>query len=78
MVLGFLTIEIGGYFVSHFFNLFSSTAPPIEEDMLNLFAHVISAEDNTFLCAIPTDDEVVQALSSLGSSKASGPDGFTS
>jgi hypothetical protein len=78
MVLGFLTIEIGGNFVSHFSNLFSSTAPPIEEDMLNLFALVISAKDNTFLCAVPTDDEVVQALSSLGSSKASGLDGFIS
>jgi hypothetical protein len=45
--------------------------------MLNLFAHVISAEGNSFLCAIPPDEEVVQALSSLGSTKALGPDGFT-
>jgi hypothetical protein len=70
-------IEIRENFVSHFSNLFSSSAPPIEEDMLNLFDLVISAEDNSFLCAIPTDVEVVQALSSLGSSKAYGSDGFT-
>jgi c-di-GMP-related signal transduction protein len=71
-------IEIGGNFVSHFSNLFSSTAFPIKEGMLNLFAPVISAEDNTFLYAVPINDEVVQALSSLGSSKALGPDEFTS
>ena len=51
--------------------------PPIEEDLLNLFYHVIFAEDNFFLCAVPTDVEVVQALSSLGSSKAPRPNGFT-
>jgi hypothetical protein len=70
-------IEIGENFVSHFSNMFSSTAPPIEEDMLNLFDPVISAEDNFFLYAVPTDVEVVQALSSIGSSKAPRPNGFT-
>jgi hypothetical protein len=70
-------IEIGGNFVSHFSNLFSSTTPPIDEDMLSLFEPVISVDDNFYLCAIPTDEEVVQALSSLGSTKALGPDGFT-
>jgi hypothetical protein len=69
--------EIGDFFVSHFSNLFSSSAPSIEEDMLKLFDPVITDEDNSLLCAIPTDVEVVQALSSLGSSKAPGPDGFT-
>ncbi|XP_059430102.1 uncharacterized protein LOC132163748 [Corylus avellana] len=43
--------EIGGNFVSHFSNLFSSSVPPIEEDMLSLFDPVVSAEDNSFLCA---------------------------
>ncbi|XP_059450878.1 uncharacterized protein LOC132181647 [Corylus avellana] len=69
--------EIGGNFVSHFSNLFSSSVPPIEEDMLSLFDPVVSAEENSFLCALPPEEEVVQALSSLGSTKAPGPDGFT-
>jgi hypothetical protein len=69
--------EIGGTFVQHFSSPFSSSAPPIDEAMLNLFDPVIFAEDNIFLCATPTDEKVVQALSSLGSTKAPGPNGFT-
>jgi hypothetical protein len=45
--------------------------------MLDLFAPVISADDLLHLCSIPLESEVFQALSSLGSSKAPGPDGFT-
>jgi hypothetical protein len=63
--------------VSHFSNLFASSVPPIEDDMLSLFAPVITVEDNLFLCALPLEEEVVQALSSLGSSKAPEPDGYT-
>jgi hypothetical protein len=69
--------KIGGNFVSHFSNLFSSSTPSIEEEMLNLFSPVIIDKDNIFLCAIPLEEEVVQALSSLGSTKAPSPDGFT-
>jgi hypothetical protein len=68
---------IGGNFVSHFTTLFSTSTPPVEDELLSLFAPVISAEDNSFLCALPLEKEVVQALSSLGSTKATGPDGFT-
>jgi hypothetical protein len=45
--------------------------------MLDLFSPVITAEDNLSLCAIPSEVEVVQALASLGSTKAPGPDGYT-
>ena len=63
--------------MSHFSNLLSTSDPPIVDEMLNLFAPVITAEDNLFLCAIPLEEEVVHALSSLGSFKAHGPDGFS-
>jgi hypothetical protein len=63
--------------VSHFSNLFSTSAPHIEDDMLSLFAPIVFAEDNSFLYALPLEEEVVQALSSLGSTKAPGHDGFT-
>jgi hypothetical protein len=70
-------VEIGGSFVSHFFSLFSSSRSPIDEDMLSLFALAITEDDNLFLCSIPPEAEVVQALSSLGFTKAPRPDGFT-
>ena len=63
--------------MNHFTNLFLSTSPNIEEELLDLFPLVISDEENQVLCSIPTEAEVVKALSSLGSSKAPGPDGFT-
>jgi hypothetical protein len=69
--------EIGGSFVSHFSNLFSSTRPPIDDDLLSLFAPTVTEEENLLLCSIPPEFEVVQALYSLGSTKATGPDGFT-
>jgi hypothetical protein len=69
--------DIGGNFVSHFTNLFSSTSPHVEEKLLDLFPHIISAEENQVLCSIPTEAEVVKALSSLGSSNAPDPYGFT-
>lgn len=68
---------IGGTLVNHFSNIFSSSSPYIDEEMLNLFAPSISDEENDLLCSIPSEIEVVQALSSLGSTKAPGPDGFT-
>jgi hypothetical protein len=68
---------IGGSFVSHFSNLFTSSCPPIEEEMLDLFPSVITDDDNNFLCSIPTEPEVISAFSSLGSTKAPVPDGFT-
>ena len=45
--------------------------------MLSLFAPAITKEDNLHLCSIPLELKVVQALSSLGSTKALGLDGFT-
>ena len=45
--------------------------------MFNLFAPIITAEDNLFLCAIPPEEDVVQALSSLGSLRALRLDGYT-
>jgi hypothetical protein len=69
--------EIGETFVSHFSRLFSTSNPPINNELLDLFSPTVSLEDNTFLCSIPQETEIVQALSSLGSTKAPGPDGFT-
>jgi hypothetical protein len=69
--------KIGGSFVNHFANLFASSSPTIDEELAELFPPIISTEENLFLISIPTEDEVFKVLSSLGSSKAPGPDGFT-
>jgi hypothetical protein len=67
---------IGGTLVSHFTNLFSSSSPPIEKEMLDLFTPVITKDDNLLLYSTPIEIEVIKALSSLGSTKAPGLDGF--
>ena len=70
-------VEIGRQFSDYFSKLFSTSNPTIEVDMLNLFSSVVTEEDNSLLCFIPTEVEVIQALASLGYTKAPGPDGFT-
>jgi hypothetical protein len=69
--------EIGGNFSSHFTNIFSTSNPPIDSKMMDLFSPIITEEENVILSSIPTEGEVVEALSSLGTTKAPGPDGYT-
>jgi hypothetical protein len=68
--------EIGENFSSHFTNLFTTSNPLIDSEMLDLFSPIISVEENVILSSIPTEEEVVEALSNLGSTKAPRPDGF--
>jgi hypothetical protein len=51
--------EIGGYFIAHFTNIFTSLNPPIEVEMLDLFSPIISNEENVILCSIPIEKEVL-------------------
>jgi len=69
--------SIGDFFVSNFKHLFASTNPTANNELLDLFHCSVSAEENSMLCAIPTETEIHAALASLGASKAPGPDGFT-
>jgi hypothetical protein len=68
--------EIGGNIISHFSNLFTTSNPTIETEILDLFSPVISDKENVLLCSILVEAEVLEALTSLGPTKASGPDGF--
>jgi hypothetical protein len=70
-------VDIGNSFVDHFANLFTSSNPPISPDMLDLFDQVITLDDNTSICTTPSEAEIFEALSSIGSNKAPGPDGFS-
>jgi hypothetical protein len=67
---------IGVAFVSHFSSLFTSSSP-LEDDLLSLFHPTITNEENLALCSVPSEQEVFTTLSSIGSTKALGPDGFT-
>ena len=69
-------IDIGGNFSSYFINIFSSSNLPIDAEMLDLFYPIISEKENVILSSIPTEEEVLEALASLGSTKAPGPNGF--
>jgi hypothetical protein len=69
--------EIGGNFISHFSNLFTTTNPLTEVEKLDLFSLVVIEVENEGLCVIPAEVEILEALASMGSTKAPGPDGFT-
>jgi hypothetical protein len=47
--------EIGGKFIYHFTNLFTSSNPQTENEMLDLFSPVIIEEENSALCSIPDE-----------------------
>jgi hypothetical protein len=47
--------DVGGNFISHFSNLFTSSNPAIEKDILDLFSPIISEEENVTLSSSPTE-----------------------
>jgi hypothetical protein len=51
--------------------------PVIDNDLLNLFDISVSSEENQEICALPSKQEILSTLSSIGSTKTPGPDGFT-
>lgn len=68
---------IGRSFVSQFKSTYTSTNISPTLELLELIQCSILDDDNLFLCAIPTESEIFEALVSLGHLKAPGPDGFT-
>jgi exonuclease III len=67
---------IGTSFSSFFSELFKSSNPSIPMEVENLFSNVISSEENEEICNIPTEVEIKNAVFSMGSLKAPGPDGL--
>jgi hypothetical protein len=68
---------IGENFISHFTNIFTSSNPYTENEMLDLFSSVITEEENETLSTPLAEEEILEALTSLGSTKATELDGFT-
>ena len=68
---------IGNCFTNHFRNVFTSSIPILDDNLLSLFDTCISPAENDALYAIPSEQEIFTTLSDIGSTKAPGPDGFT-
>ena len=63
---------IGNCFTTHFKNLFFSSAPILDDDLLSLFDNFISSEANDSLYALHSEQEIFSVLTSIGSTKAPG------
>lgn len=61
---------IGHSLVLHFGQLFGSTNPSTPLDLANLISPVISSNDWSLLDSIPTDDEILATIKSMGSTKS--------
>jgi hypothetical protein len=68
--------EIGNCFTFHFKNVFSTSTPILDEDLLSIYDNYMSLKENESICAIPLKQEIFSTLSSIGSTKAPGLDGF--
>ncbi|KAB1219839.1 hypothetical protein CJ030_MR3G009481 [Morella rubra] len=69
--------EIGKLFTDSFSKLFTSTRPVLPSDLEGLISPEITDEENLFLCQIPSEREIWDAVRQIGSRKAPGPDGLT-
>lgn len=67
---------IGDSLVNRIGQLFGSSNPSIPLDLANHISLVISSEDWSLLDTIPTGDEILLTIKSMGSTKAPGPDGL--
>jgi len=69
--------DVGNCFSSHCTSLFTTSNPPCIDEFLSLFENSISSDENVIFCTIPSELEIFNALSSIGSTKSLGPHGFT-
>jgi hypothetical protein len=68
---------IGDTLCTHFAYLFTSSHPCFLDELFNLFDNSITLEENSFICFIPSEQEIHDTVFSIGSTKAPRPDGFT-
>lgn len=63
---------------AHFFsNLLSDDSSGSSDDLLKFIPNLISSEENSFLEAVPTMEELRQVVFAMDGDSAPGPDGFT-
>jgi hypothetical protein len=70
--------ELGHYISNYYKSLFMSSAGPLNDDLFQNIPRAVTGEMNDFLNRPYTDQEVWEALDSIGDLKAPGPDGMPS
>ena len=68
--------QLKRYITNYFFSIFSASARDNNEDILQTVQPKVSAWMNDVLCSEYTEEEVINALKSIGDLKAPGPDGM--
>lgn len=80
VTLVFQNDEIGKCFSNFYKTLFlSSYNPdnlPFSDNLNNLFPSIITSENNTDICTIPSPKDIKNVLFSFASNKSPGPDGL--
>ena len=66
---------IGNCFVSSFSTLFQSSNPPFPDELCNLLEPMISNDNNSYLCSVPSNEEIKETLFSMSSHRSPSPDG---
>ncbi|XP_026429515.1 uncharacterized protein LOC113325863 [Papaver somniferum] len=68
---------IENHIVNHFNSLFNSSSSTVcDTELSNLFAPVISTDENLDLCKEVSENKIISAVKQLGALKAPGPDGL--
>ncbi|GKD63866.1 reverse transcriptase domain-containing protein [Tanacetum coccineum] len=67
-----------GAFVSHYENFLGIEGSSTPHTNQNLFSHVLESQKSEFMVREDTDNEIKEAIFSMGDDKAPGPNGFTS
>lgn len=70
--------DIGAHIVEHFPSLFASAGSRRSlNEVEALIQPILTKEDNSTVCGIPSKDEIKSAVVNLGALKAPGPDGMS-
>lgn len=68
--------EIGPFITNHYKSLFTSSAGPVNDDLLCHVPETVTGDMNDSLTRVFLAEEVKEALDSIGDLKAPGPDGM--
>ena len=72
------TVEMGSHAVTYYSSLYRSEQPCIQTGLIDrVVPQLVTDEENDLLVALPSEDEIKQAIFAMNPHSAPGPDGFT-